>query len=63
MITLTEDEAQAMAQHLLKEIDKDKKFDKYSYGEIVAILSFTIMMIGANIMSGIYEDKIRRGAA
>jgi len=61
MITLTEDEAQAMAQHLLKKIDKDKKFDKYTDGEIVAILSFTIMMIGANIMSGIYEDE-RRGA-
>lgn len=61
MITLTEDEAQVMAQHLLKKIDKDKKFDKYTDGEVVSILSFTIMMIGANIMAGIYEDE-RRGA-
>jgi len=58
MIILYEDEAQTMAEHLLKKIDKDKKFDKYTQGEIVSILSFAIMAIGADLMSSVYEEAL-----
>lgn len=63
MITMTEEEAFHMANRILTKMAKDKKFDKYSEGEIVAILSCAIMQIGMNISDEIHEEEQQRKAS
>lgn len=63
MITLTEEEVQYMADRILSKIYKDKKMEKYSDSEIVSILSFCIMQIGANVMASVLEDEMKRQAS
>lgn len=57
MILLTESELDEMAGLVLKKIDRDKRFDRYTDLEIVTILSTTIMQIGANIANAYAEQQ------
>lgn len=57
MILLTESELDEMAGLVLKKIDKDKRFDRYTDLEIVTILSTVIMQIGANIANAYAEQQ------
>jgi hypothetical protein len=55
MIILTETEIDDMADIVLKKIDKDKRFDRYTDLEIVTILGMAIMQVGANVANA-YEE-------
>jgi hypothetical protein len=56
MIILTETEIDDMADIVLKKIDKDKRFDRYTDLEIVTILGMAIMQVGANVANA-YEEQ------
>jgi hypothetical protein len=49
MLLLTEAELDEMSGIILKKIDRDKRFDRYTDTEIVAILGVCIMQVGANV--------------
>jgi hypothetical protein len=49
MIVLTADELDELGHLVLRKIDKDKRFDRYTDLEIVTILGTSIMIVGANV--------------
>ena len=57
MILLTETEIGEMAGIVLKKIDKDKRFDRYTDLEVVAILGTAIMQVGANVALAYEEEQ------
>ena len=57
MIVLTADELDELGHLVLKKIDKDKRFDRYTDLEIVAILGTTIMQVGANVALAYVEEQ------
>ncbi len=57
MIVMTAEEIDGLAGIVLKKIDKDKRFDRYSDMEIVTILGTAIMQIGANVALAYVEEE------
>jgi hypothetical protein len=57
MIIFTEEELTETAHVILKKIDKDKRFDRYSDGDLVAILGVAIMQIGIRCMEQETSDE------
>ena len=58
MIVLTADELDELGHLVLKKIDKDKRFDRYTDLEVVAILGTAIMIVGANVaLSNVEEEE------
>ena len=57
MLVMTAEEIDEMAAIVLKKIDKDKRFDRYTDLEIVAILGTTIMRVGANVALAYAEEE------
>jgi hypothetical protein len=55
MIVLTAEELDSLAEIVLKKIDRDKRFDRYTDCEIVTILGMCIMQIGANVAESYKE--------
>lgn len=56
MIVLTEEELENVSLIIMKKIDKDKRFDRYTDGEIITILGHVIMRIGRNIAINDMEE-------
>jgi len=56
MIVLTAQELDEMSSIVLKKLDRDKRFDRYSDLEIVTILGVAIMQVGANVAEQ-YEQE------
>lgn len=57
MIVLTADELDELAGIVLKKIDRDKRFDRYTDCEIVTILGVAIMQVGANVANAYNEQE------
>jgi hypothetical protein len=57
MIVFTEEELTNLADIILRKIDKDKRFDQYTDGQIVTILGQTIMQVGMNCMMNETEQE------
>jgi hypothetical protein len=57
MIVLTADELDELGHLVLKKIDKDKRFDRYTDLEIVTILGVSIMIVGANVALADSEEQ------
>jgi hypothetical protein len=57
MIVFTEEELTNLADIILRKIDKDKRFDQYTDGQIVTILGQTIMQVGMNCMMNEQEEE------
>jgi len=57
MIVFTEEELTNLAEIIIKKIDRDKRFDQYTDGQIVTILGQTIMQIGMNCMMNEPEEE------
>lgn len=57
MIVMTAEEIDELAGIVLKKIDKDKRFDRYTDMEIVTILGTAIMQIGANVALAYVEEE------
>jgi hypothetical protein len=56
MIVLTAEELDNLSGIILKKIDRDKRFDRYSDLEIVTILGVAIMQVGSNVAEQ-YEQE------
>jgi len=46
MIVFTEEEITGLADIVIRKIDRDKRFDQYTDGQIAAILGQCIMQVG-----------------
>jgi hypothetical protein len=57
MLVMTADELEELGHMVLKKIDKDKRFDRYTDLEIVAILGTTIMLVGMNVATTYAEEE------
>ena len=57
MLVMTAEEIDEMAGIILKKIDKDKRFDRYTDLEIVALLGTAIMQVGANVALAYAEEQ------
>ena len=51
MIVFTEEEVTELADIILRKIDRDKRFDRYTDGDIATILGQCIMQVGMNCMA------------
>jgi len=57
MIVFTEEELTETAHIILRKIDRDKRFDRYTDGDLVTILGSVIMQIGIRCMENEQQEE------
>lgn len=57
MIVFTEEELAETAHIILRKIDRDKRFDRYTDGDLVTILGSVIMQIGIRCMENEQQEE------